>query len=100
MVYSLSTDLYNAILGRDTELIKKLLDNGVDVNTVYDDECTPLLLATYNGDIHCIKLLLEYGADVNEVNEFDGDTPLFITIKYNNSNYFEILLHGTYKKEK
>ena len=41
MDINLSTDLYNAILGRDTELVKKLLDNGVDVNTVYDDACTP-----------------------------------------------------------
>jgi len=94
----LSTNLYNAIVNRDSKLVKNLLDNGADVNTVYDDACTPLLIATYNGDIHCIKILLEYGADVNEVNEFDGDTPLFITIKYNNSNYFEILLHGAYKK--
>jgi len=97
----LSINLYNAILGRDTELVKDLLDNGVDVNTVYNDECTPLLIATYNGDIHCIKLLLEYGADVNQVNKFDGETPLLITLKYNNSNYFEIIMYvGTYKRKK
>ena len=97
----LSINLYNAILGRDAELVKDLLDNGVDVNTVYNDECTPLLIATYNGDIHCIKLLLEYGADVNQVNNFDGETPLLITLKYNNSNYFEIIMYvGTYNRKK
>jgi len=94
-----SINLYNTILGRDSKLVKKLLDNGADINIVYDDACTPLLLATYNGDIHCIKLLLEYGADINEVNEFDGETPLFITVKYNNSNFFKVLLGvGSYKK--
>ena len=99
MDINLSTNLYNAILGRDMELVKDLLDNGVDVNTVYNDECTPLLIATYNGDIHCIKLLLEYGADVNQVNKFNGETPLLITLKYNNSNYFEIIMYvGAYKK--
>ena len=99
MDINLSIDLYNAILGRDSKLVKNILDNGADVNTVYDDACTPLLLATYNGDIHCIKLLLEYGADINEVNEFDGETPLFITVKYNNSNFFKVLLGvGSYKK--
>ena len=95
----LSINLYNAILGRDAELVKDLLNNGADVNKIYDNDCTPLLIATYNGDIHCMKVLLEYGADVNQVNKFDGETPLFITVKYNNSNYFEVLLGvGRYKK--
>ena len=85
--FDLSTDLYNAILFKNKELVKDLLNNGAYVNTVYDDDCTPLLIATYNGDIQCMKVLLEYGADVNKENSFNGETPLFSTIKYNNSNY-------------
>ena len=97
--FDLSTDLYNAILFKNKELVKDLLNNGAYVNTVYDDDCTPLLIATYNGDIQCMKVLLEYGADVNKENSFNGETPLFSTIKYNNSNYFEVLLGvGRYKK--
>ena len=99
MDIDLSTDLYNAILFKNKELVKDLLNNGAYVNTVYDDDCTPLLIATYNGDIQCMKVLLEYGADVNKENSFNGETPLFSTIKYNNSNYFEVLLGvGRYKK--
>ena len=96
-----SIDLYNAIIGRDSNCVKNLLDNGADINKVYDDGCTPLLIATYNGDIQCIRLLLGYGADVNKSNNHDGETPLLVTIKYNNSNYFEILLYvGTYNRKK
>ena len=99
MDIDLSTDLYNAILFKNKELVKDLLNNGAYVNTVYDDDCTPLLIATYNGDLQCMKVLLEYGADVNKENSFNGETPLFSTIKYNNSNYFEVLLGvGRYKK--
>ena len=97
--FDLSTDFYNAILYKNTELVKGLLNIGADVNKTYDDACTPLLIATYNGDINCMKVLLENGADVNKQNSFNGETPLFSTIKYNNSNYFQVLLCiGTYKK--
>ena len=44
---------------------KLLLDRGVDVNTRREDECTPLLLASYLGKLEMVRLLLDHGAEAN-----------------------------------
>jgi ankyrin repeat protein len=58
--------------------VKKLVENGYDINA-FDDSIsfTPLHFAAMNGHIDVVKYLLSVGADVNANEEEKiGDTPL------------------------
>ena len=48
-----------------------LLEHGADVNTRRNDDCTPLHLAAYYGNLEIVRLLLNHGAD-QQVNA-EGD---------------------------
>eukprot|EP00008_Paramoeba_atlantica_P010982 CAMPEP_0201487778 /NCGR_PEP_ID=MMETSP0151_2-20130828/15222_1 /ASSEMBLY_ACC=CAM_ASM_000257 /TAXON_ID=200890 /ORGANISM="Paramoeba atlantica, Strain 621/1 / CCAP 1560/9" /LENGTH=373 /DNA_ID=CAMNT_0047872923 /DNA_START=38 /DNA_END=1159 /DNA_ORIENTATION=- len=58
-----------------TELLKEMLDTGVDVNAVDYDKRSALHLASAEGRFDTVKLLVERGANVNAVDRFGG-TPL------------------------
>ena len=60
----------------DAASVKKLLDEGVDVNTKYRYERTALSFACDRGNVEVVRLLLERGADVNVKDTFYGATPL------------------------
>jgi ankyrin repeat protein len=59
----------------DLELIKTLLDKGVDVNGKNRTGGTPLTAAVANGQLDVARLLIETGADVNARDHF-GRTAL------------------------
>ena len=48
-------------------MIKILLDHGAQVNPSSTDEPSPLMLASYHGEIEMVKMLLERGAQVNYI---------------------------------
>jgi ankyrin repeat protein len=48
------------------DLIKLLLEKGVDVNAKANDDKTALINASYQGNAEIVKLLLENGANVND----------------------------------
>ena len=58
-------DLINAVKGGNIEVIKYLLDKGVDVNTIGEYETTPLKTAL-KGKYDILKLLIDNGADIPE----------------------------------
>jgi hypothetical protein len=60
----------------DATAVKKLLDEGVDVNTRYRYGATVLAYACDRGNLDVVKLLLDRGADVNVVDTFYHATPL------------------------
>jgi hypothetical protein len=60
----------------DAAIVKKLLDEGVDVNTKYRYGATALFYACDRGHLDVVKLLLDRGADVNVKDSFYGATPL------------------------
>jgi hypothetical protein len=60
----------------DAAVVKKLLDEGVDVNTKYRYGATALSYACDRGHLDVVKLLIERGADVNVKDTFYGATPL------------------------
>jgi hypothetical protein len=60
----------------DAAAIKKLLDEGVDVNTKFRYGATALAYACDRGHLEAAKLLMDRGADVNARDTFYKATPL------------------------
>jgi hypothetical protein len=68
--------LWEAARKGDAAAVKKLLDEGLDVNTKLRYGATVLFYACDRGHVDIVKLLLERGADVNVKDTFYGATPL------------------------
>jgi ankyrin repeat protein len=64
----------------DADAVKKLLDEGVDVNTKYRYGVTALTYACDHGHLAVVQVLLDRGADVNVKDSFYGFTPLLIAV--------------------
>lgn len=86
--------LVKAINGRDKEIVKAVLDSGVDVK--YQDESgyTPLHHVIHSVMVKCspdqeaiINLLVNAGADINARDRW-GNTPLALAF---NSNYLDVI---------
>jgi ankyrin repeat protein len=60
----------------DAAAVKKLLDEGVDVNTKFRYDRTALSFAADRGHVDVVKLLIDRGADPNIKDTFYGATPL------------------------
>jgi Ankyrin repeats (3 copies) len=61
--------LHEAVLKKDIEVVKFLLESGENVNQLNEDGGTLLALAVIQGSIPLTKLLLESGLDVNKKSE-------------------------------
>jgi ankyrin repeat protein len=95
-----------AVDGGNLEVVRFMLDNGVDINGLYKDGETALHHAAEQAKTEFVKLLLEYGADVEiKGGRYDQHTPLFSAIdgsihtydKARNQDYVEtagLLLEG------
>jgi ankyrin repeat protein len=73
-----SDELMSKVMENDLEAVKKLLDEGADVN-VRDKQygTTPLMIAcSYEGYTDMVKLLLSYHPDVNIQDKVYGNTAL------------------------
>lgn len=68
--------LWEAARKGDATTVKKLLDEGVDVNTKYRYGATALSYACDRGHLEVVKALMERGADVNVKDTFYHATPL------------------------
>src|SRR5262249_34951808 len=71
----IAVDLVTAIRNADAQAVRKLLDNGADVNARDAEGNTPLILASFYASPECLELLIEKGADLNSANKA-GATPL------------------------
>ena len=74
-VKPITADLVTAIRHADAQAVRKLLENGTDVNARDAEGNTPLILASFYASPECLELLIEKGADVNAANKA-GATPL------------------------
>jgi uncharacterized protein len=62
------------------EIVKELIDKGVDLNVRNKKGKTPLILAAWNGYIEISKLLIENNADLN-VQDENGVTALILAAR-------------------
>jgi hypothetical protein len=64
----------------DAAAVKKLLDEGVDVNTKFRYNATALFYACDHGHVEVVKVLLERGAALDVKDTFYGFTPLMLAV--------------------
>jgi len=72
--------LQDAARKGDASAVKRLLDDGVDVNTKFRYGTTALFFACDHGHVDVVKVLLDRGADVTIKDSFYGFTPLMLAV--------------------
>ena len=78
------------------KIVKQIIDNGADVNSIDDDGQTPLMYAVDNWSddaAEIVKILLENGADVNARDKF-GDTALIMPAAHGRSKIIQTLINA------
>ncbi|XP_020665581.3 ankyrin repeat and SOCS box protein 3 isoform X1 [Pogona vitticeps] len=83
--------LHEAVFQRYPEILRLLLDQGADKESVDDFGITPLFVAAQYGRLECSRILISYGANVN-CQAKDRATPLFIAAQEGNGGCVELLL--------
>ncbi|MGD0279619.1 MAG: ankyrin repeat domain-containing protein [Smithella sp.] len=68
--------IVDAALNGDINLIKRLLDNGADIEAKDKHGRTALLLATGKGHMEIVKLLLDKGANIEQKDDLSGAVAL------------------------
>ncbi len=64
----------------DAATVKRLLDDGVDVNTKFRYNATAIFFACDAGNVEVVKVLLDHGADLTLKDTFYGFTPLMLAV--------------------
>ena len=75
---SKAEQLQDAARKGDAVAVKRLLDEGVDVNTKFRYNATALFYACDHGHVDVVKVLLDKGADMSVKDTFYGFTPLML----------------------
>ena len=77
---SKADQLQDAARKGDAATVKRLLDEGVDVNTKFRYGTTALFFACDHGHVDVVKVLLDKGADLTVKDSFYGFTPLMLAV--------------------
>lgn len=101
LLTSCNMTLHRAAGGDDLTVVKKVLQDGADINE-RNKGWTPLMLATYYNRIAIAEYLIENGADINLqksqyrkfTERFDGFTALHFAAFYGNSEIARILINS------
>lgn len=88
-----STALIVATKRGNLNLVKLLIELGLNVDYTDNNLDTALSWAAYNGFVDAMNLLIEAGADVNHQDN-KGNTPLIDTIIKNQREAFDILINN------
>ena len=67
------TTIIEASKNGHIEIVKVMIEKGLDINTLDDVGYTALSYAALNGYLDVVDLLIEYGADVNVTNHWGGN---------------------------
>lgn len=83
-----------ACQGKDTKMVKVLLNNGFDTG-LYDSSYTPLEAAVLFGTIEIVQIIINNGANVNYQRKNDGITPLMLAVYSGSFEKVKLLVeHG------
>ena len=74
------TMVWNPGANYNLEMLKLLVENGADVDSVYR-HTTPLQWAVVNHNLEAVKFLVEHGANINATTAKNGETALSIAIR-------------------
>lgn len=88
-----SSWLHLAAKHGDTELVKLLISEGMDVNQTDDSGYTPLILATQECFFETAKLLIDNKADVNCVTG-ENSYAIGLAVDNNDKNMIELLINA------
>lgn len=91
--FAKKTTLTVAIEAGDTNVIKKLLAHGANINST-NSTIGPLMLAVKNGDVKMAEFLLSCGAKPDMVDK-NALTPLDFAFRYRNVDMLRILIPKT-----
>lgn len=88
-------EFWKAAKNNDVELLKNLIDEGIDVNTTTEYGATALMYAADKGNLEAVNLLLENGADPNLKDLFYESSPyLWISYTGNVEMIKSMIKHG------
>jgi ankyrin repeat protein len=94
LVSAADTRLSEAALRGDTETVKSLLKQHVDVDAPQGDGTTALHWAAFHDDLAMVNLLLSAGANVRAATREGAITPLFLACTNGNAPVIEALIKG------
>lgn len=90
-----SEQLFAAARKGDTAEVKKLLEDGVDVNSKTEYGATALSYACDKGHLEVVKILLDNKADMNLADTFYGATPMtWAMMRDQNAIVKELISYG------
>jgi ankyrin repeat protein len=85
-----NTPLHAAVAGGKFDVVKVLLENGIEVNATQHGGWTALQGAANSGDVKLAELLLAYGANRDAISE-NGSTALSLATAGNHTEVVELL---------
>ena len=88
-----TTPLIKASTKGDSSAVKKLINEGANINEPDSAGATPLHYAVSTGNYNLVKMLIDKGADVNARDKGDS-TPLMNAICYNNVDMVKLLIES------
>ena len=88
----LSAPVADAAMRGDTETVRTLLQQGVDVNAAQGDGMTALHWAAERGDIEIAEMLVYAGANAEATTRIGAHTPLHVASRAGSAAVVELLL--------
>lgn len=87
-----SVDLNSLIVKKyNNEFIKLVIENGANINSSDEKGHTPLMMASYSGNLEIMKLLINIGVNIDAQANY-GDTALIFACGMNDLKVVELLV--------
>lgn len=87
----LKGQFFSSIRNKDHKEVRRLIELGVDVNTVNENGDTPIFVAIDYNDFRTVKYLVNYNVNIN-IKDEDGQTPLMHACFVGNVGITELLI--------